>query len=328
MDTAIVDIAAAQEGIISTAQLRTLGHTRQSITALGRDGLLTRLTRGVYAVGPPPEGPARSVEWHRLLGRGARLLYPDGALSGHSAMVALQLPVWGANLRRAHLERPVHREVITRDLVIRPPFDGDSAPAGVVPAATGLVQHCLEHGATPGVVAADAALHAGVTTIAELEAAACVVRGWPRSSRVRTMMALVDPRSESVGESRLRVGLTLLGVQVEPQVVIRDERGRFVARVDFLVQGTNVVIEFDGMVKYRGDDGAEVLIAEKRREDELRRLGYQVVRVLWSDLDRLGELVARLRKLGVICHRGIPARAVRDGASPDKGRVHPETVPG
>ena len=142
------------------------------------------------------------------------------------------------------------------------------------------------------------------------------------------MMALVDPRSESVGESRLRVGLTLLGVQVEPQVVIRDERDRFVARVDFLVKGTNIVIEFDGLVKYRGDDGAEALIAEKRREDELRRLGYQVVRVLWSDLDRLGELVARLRRLGVVCHRGIPAEAVRDVASPDKGRSHPETVPG
>ena len=328
MDVTLLDLAGAQDGVITTSQLRTLGHTRESITAMVRDGALARLTRGVYAVGEPPEGPARSVEWHRLLGRGAQLLYPDGALAGHSAMIALGLPVWGATLQRAHLERPVHREVITRDLVIRPPFDGDPAPAGVVPVAAGLVQHCLEHGAMPGIVAADAALHRGVAALAELEATAGVVRGWPRSSRVRTMMALLDGRSESVGESRLRVGLTLLGVQVEPQVVIRDERGRFVARVDFLVKDTKVVIEFDGLVKYRGDGGTEALIAEKRREDELRRLGYQVVRVMWSDLERLGVLVARLRGLGVVCYRGMTKEVVRDLASPNKGRLHTETVPG
>ncbi|GAA2161495.1 type IV toxin-antitoxin system AbiEi family antitoxin domain-containing protein [Pedococcus bigeumensis] len=327
MDSSLLDLAGAQGGVITTAQLRTLGHTRESITALVRQGAIARLTRGVYAVGEPPQGPSRTVEWHRMLGRGAQLLYPDGALAAHSAMVALGLPVWGASLHRVHLERPVHREVITRDLVIRPPFDGDSAPAGVVPAAAGIVQHCLEHGATPGIVTADAALHSGAAALTDLEAAAGVVRGWPRSSRVRTMMALLDARSESVGESRLRVGLTLLGVQVEPQVVIRDEQGRFVARVDFLVKGTNVVIEFDGLVKYR-DGGAAALVAEKRREDELRRLGYRVVRVIWSDLTRLGVLVARLRDLGVVCHRGIPEAGVRELASPHKGRLHPETVPG
>ncbi len=327
MDSSLVDIADAQDGVVTTRQLMKLGHTRESITALVREGAVTRLTRGVYAVGDVPEGSARSVEWHRMLGRGARLLYPDGALAGHSAMVALDLPVWGATLRRAHLERPVRREVITRDLVIRPPFDGDAASPGVVPAAAGVVQHCLEHGATPGIVAADAALHGGVATLAELNAAAGVVRGWPRSSRVRTMMALLDARSESVGESRLRVGLTLLGVQVEPQVVIRDERGRFVARVDFLVKDTRVVIEFDGLVKYR-DGGAEALIAEKRREDELRRLGYHVVRVVWSDLERLGGLVARLRGLGVVCRRGIPQGEVRNLASTGKGDFTPKPFRG
>lgn len=287
MDSSLVDIAGAQDGVITTRQLMTLGHTRESITGMVRDGAVSRLTRGAYAVGERPAGVDDSVARHRLLGRGAQLLYPDAALAGHSALVALDLPVWGADLRRVHLERPIHREVITHDFVIRPPFDGRSAAKGVVPVAVGLVQHCLEHGATPGIVAADAALHGSAVSPVDLEAAAAVVKGWPRSSRVRTMMALVEARSESVGESRLRVGLTVLGVRVEPQVVIRDEEGRFVARVDFLVKDTKVVIEFDGMVKYR-EGGAEALIAEKRREDELRRLGYQVVRVVWSDLERLG----------------------------------------
>lgn len=326
MDSALVDLSDAQSGVVTTRQLKQLGHTRKSIAGLVRDGTLVRLTRGAYAACVPPEGPSRTVEWHRLLGRAAQLLYPDGALAGHSAMVALDLPVWGSTLTRVHLERPIRREVLTRDLVIRPPFRDSAAPPGVVPVAQGLVQHCMENGATPGIVAADAALRESVVTQSDLAEAAAVVKGWPRSSRVRTMLALVDGRSESVGESRLRVGLTLLGVLVEPQVVIRDERGRFVARVDFLVKDTKVVIEFDGLVKYR-DGGAEALIAEKRREDELRRLGHHVVRVVWADLENLGALVARLRSLGVVCHRGIP-QVVRDGASPSKGRLHPETVPG
>ncbi len=56
-----------------------------------------------------------------------------------------------------------------------------------------------------------------------------------------------------------------------------------------------MVIEFDGRVKYgRGADevdpfghrraGRDVLWQEKRREDTLRELGYEVVRVVWSDL--------------------------------------------
>ena len=61
---------------------------------------------------------------------------------------------------------------------------------------------------------------------------------------------------------------------------------------------TEVVVEFDGAVKYSGPEGREHLIAEKRREDALRRLGYRVVRLLWSDLsnpERVARLLSPLR---------------------------------
>ena len=107
-------------------------------------------------------------------------------------------------------------------------------------------------------------------------------------------MAYADGRSESVGESRLRVDLSVGGIEVEPQVVIRDENGTFVARVDLAVRDSKVVIEFDGAVKY-SDGGPEALMAEKRREDALRRLGYLVVRFTWPDLYRARLLVGRVR---------------------------------
>ena len=109
------------------------------------------------------------------------------------------------------------------------------------------------------------------------------------------MLPLVDARSESPGESRLRVHLQVAGISVVPQVVIWDEEGEFVARVDFVVEGTKVVVEFDGKVKYRDGDG-DTLFLEKRREDRLRRLGYTVVRVTWADLARPDRVIAWIRR--------------------------------
>ena len=65
--------------------------------------------------------------------------------------------------------------------------------------------------------------------------------------------------------------------------------GTFLGRVDLGYPELGVLIEFDGKVKYQqpfrpGQTPAEVVIAEKLREDRLRALGYVVVRFVWSDL--------------------------------------------
>ena len=60
-----------------------------------------------------------------------------------------------------------------------------------------------------------------------------------------------------------------------------------IARVDFLLSGAAVVVEFDGRSKYVDSDtssGQRVLAQEKDREDALRSLGYEVVRLTWADL--------------------------------------------
>ena len=101
----------------------------------------------------------------------------------------------------------------------------------------------------------------------------------------------MDPTAESPGESLTRLLLGGLGLSFRSQVEIRDAAG-FVGRVDFLVEG-RVVVEFDGLSKYAAADGREALAREKAREDRLRALGYEVVRLTWADLDR-PEKVARL----------------------------------
>jgi very-short-patch-repair endonuclease len=79
------------------------------------------------------------------------------------------------------------------------------------------------------------------------------------------------------------------------QVEIRDSLGVLVARVDFLFDQWGVIIEFDGAVKYK-DGNPDTLIAEKVREDRLRDLGYQMVRVCSADLSRPAELLSRIRR--------------------------------
>jgi len=115
---------------------------------------------------------------------------------------------------------------------------------------------------------------------------------------------LADGRSESVGESRTRLILRSFDLGIPtPQVEIRDDNGILVGRVDVLYEQRRTIVEFDGLVKYGGANGRQALIAEKRREDRLRDLGYEVVRVTWAELDR--PVILRHRLLSVL------ARAVR-----------------
>jgi hypothetical protein len=86
----------------------------------------------------------------------------------------------------------------------------------------------------------------------------------------------------------------------EPQVEIWCD-GFFEARVDFLWQQYNVVGEADGRAKYLSVDD---LYREKRREERLRDLGFEVVRWEWADAYRataqLGDAVKRALRRGAL----------------------------
>ncbi len=166
----------------------------------------------------------------------------------------------------------------------------------VVPAAVAVAQVTLRAGVRHGLVALDAGLARGAVRLEEVAAALDHrVTGPTSERRAATVLRVADAAAESPGESLTRLLLHDLGLDAESQVVIRDEDGRFVARVDLLVEG-RVVVEFDGALKYGGADGRAALVAEKRREDELRSLGYVVVRVTWADLDDPARLSVLLRR--------------------------------
>ncbi len=294
VDAPLLALAGTQSGMFTTAQAAAYGIGQGPLAAMVKEGSLRHPARGLYAVKELIDEEPEA--WHRHLCVGGCLLYPDAVLTGVSAVLAHGLPVWNTALARPNLLRPVDRAVGVRAFRIRPGrgTSEETSLGPAVPVQEALVQHAVDNGMAQGVVSADSALHRELLTMEELSRQVLAVASWPHAARAKSMLSFVDGRSESVGESRSRVALTVAGIEVVPQVTITDERGEFVARVDFVVAGTKIVIEFDGKVKYESGE-PDVLWREKKREDQLRRLGYIVVRITWADLERPGAVVARVR---------------------------------
>lgn len=118
-----------------------------------------------------------------------------------------------------------------------------------------------------------------------------------RQGRIDAVAANVDARRESVAESITAVRFVEYSVPgFEPQVVILDENGEFVARTDFANPKAHVIAEFDGAGKYYldGADPKQAFEHERRREYSLRNLGFQVFRITWKDLFK-GDLFLRIK---------------------------------
>jgi hypothetical protein len=260
-------------------------------------------------------------EWEALDDAGrhlarARAVAPDlatsSAFSHVTAAVAHGWPIIGTIPERVHVTdhlrpRTAHRAGLVRHAGPVPELDavrldgvGVTAP---LPTAMSLIRSEPLHVAA---VAADTALRSGGFGVAD------VLRGLPGtrergSARGRLVVAALDIRHESVGESFTAIRLVELGAPtVVPQHEFTTPGGR-TDRVDFWLPELGVVIEFDGKQKYVDPtmigtaDPAEVLWQEKVREDRLRRHPdvRTVVRVTWWHLVELDRFRGLLRAHGV-----------------------------
>ena len=112
------------------------------------------------------------------------------------------------------------------------------------------------------VVLADSALRLGhVTRIELIIAAERRRRGAPL---LRSVIPLLDPRSESPWESIMRVLHQAAEIPVEPQYEVTDATGRFLARADLRVVGTRRLHEYDGGI-HREADVQDADLARDRR---------------------------------------------------------------
>lgn len=298
LDPTLIATATQQHGMLTTRQLKLAGFDSKDLWSLVQRKTLLHPARGLYAVRELSH-PEDDRGWHRQLVAGGFLLYPDALLTGTSALLSHDIDVWGASLTTPEFVRPCHRGGGIQPIRVRRassrPAPVESAWGPTVPVADAVVQLAIDAGIVPGVVSADCALRLGKTSETELEDAVARVRFWPKSSNATAMTTFMDGGRENIAESRCAVTLMFAGYEVVPQVTLYDADGDFIGRVDFVIKGTRVVIEFDGKVKYADDDGT-ALFAEKKREDRIRSLGYTVVRLTWADLENPAQLIAKVNR--------------------------------
>ena len=163
---------------------------------------------------------------------------------------------------------------------------------------------------TKGIVLADHAISKSrfpklFTSKAALGEAAQGLASEAKRQRVNYLLRFADKNSGSAGESLSRAQMHLLGFPApELQCEFHDDMG-FVARTDFFWRDQGLIGEFDGDAKYLQDEylagrsAREVVLAEKRREDRLRAMGFTVVRWDWATANDPAKLAAKLLAAGL-----------------------------
>lgn len=304
MDMTLRQLAERHGGAFTRAEALACGYSVDGIKHLLRSREWLRLRRGVYTEAKAYLGLDEAARYVVRVHAAALALRRRAVVSHTSAIALHGLPLWGSDLSFVHLSRTwrggSRREAgIDHHRVQLPPDHVERRDDLLVTAAArSVVDVATVTTFETAVVVADAALHAGLTTIDRLAAAADAVRGAPGSCNVMRTLEVADALAESPGESRCRLLFAAQRLPApEPQAPIADAAGVLVGRVDFLFREQRTIVEFDGRMKYGLGPGspADDLFAEKLREDRLRELGYEVVRITWADLADPVRTAARIR---------------------------------
>ena len=288
--------------LATRAQLRTAGLSRRALQAGMKSGDIVRICRGVYATRPLPD-------------RGAYLLSGGVVDAGYLALVRSVLlrlgPEVCAGGRTAAVLWGFDLAVEPTQVELAVPVGGDRKLSGVaaiqhaeldivtlkvldlepvqVTSAVQTVLHCaLLLPLAEAVVVADSALRRKAVTRRQLVKAAAQLRGTPGAVQVRQVIALSDPKSESVLESLLRVLLAQAGIAApETQYDIRDGKV-FVGRVDFCWPLLRLIVECDGR---RWHDPDDARTGDRRRDNAFECLSWRVLRFSWAEVVHQPEYV-------------------------------------
>lgn len=284
----LVAAASAQGGPFTAAQARAAGLRDRDLDRLLRSGRVVRLRRGIYA--EASSIPAGDGAKHALATRAAMLRLAGPFAASHVSSAALHgIPMLRPDYSLVHVTRdhgtPRTDAGIRYHVAALPPGQLTKVDGLVVtnPART-AVDLARSAGYVPGLVAMEAALNRGLTTLAELRETAACWTNWPGAREAGRAVAFASPYSESVGETLSRVAFDALGLPAPEQQVVFFDAAGFIARVDFWWEKFFTVGEFDGRVKYVGELAqGDTLLKEKRREDRLRQGGVEMFRFDWTE---------------------------------------------
>ena len=318
-------IAALRAQLLTREWLLSSGLSSRQISERARAQAIVRIIPGCFV---------SRENWHALFAED-RLLLRVLAVSGHqhsqrlvfchtAAAAIWGLPLYALQDERVHLLTPDDRRSRSTPHILR--HDLHPIDEANVTEVGGILVTSLSKTITDlarllkpetAIGAADAGLRllfgvqrdAVASQVVEWQSAQChalrCIPGGRGVRRAQELIALSDPRADSVVESVSRLQLFRLGIETEIQVLVTGARGaRYWVDFHFVRQG--VFGEVDGAVKYvdehmrRGSDVSDVVIREKQREDDIRGVtGKRVVRWTPSDIGSTVSFGRLLRSFGI-----------------------------
>ena len=281
-----------------------------------RSGTLVRVWHGVYVDGPTWRDLKPWQQYRVRVQAAAETFEKPTIFARHSSASVWDIPFIGQN-------HPVQALTLKND--------GGRSRAGVsrhFAARSGLRACCVEgllvtdrvrtvldlaafspfaEAMAPldHVLRPDLARQLPALTKAELEAGIGNIYSAAAARRIRAAIAFADPASASAGESWSRALIHVAGF--EPPLLqqrFTDAAG-LVGYSDFYWKESRIIGEFDGEEKYvkpeflKGRTTSEAVLAEKKRENRLRSLGFRVERWDWAELAAAGTLERKLAAAGV-----------------------------
>jgi very-short-patch-repair endonuclease len=281
-ESRLAGLAEKQHGVVAREQLRALGLGEHAIVRRVKQGRLQRLHRGVYAVGHRalrPEG--------RMLA--AVLACGPGAVLSHRSAAAL----WGLRYNdRARVDVTTTEKRGVGDPAIdlhraRTLDPTDITEHRGIPITT-VARTFVDLAGVVDKPALDRALnqaeilglydHAALTEILDRS------NGRRGAQALRTALAQPPALTRSELEAQF---LTLCADRGLPQPSLNAAVCGY--EVDFLWRQANLIVETDGYAYHRTRQAFE---RDRRRDGELKRAGYEVLRVTYWQVKREPEWVA------------------------------------
>ncbi len=274
-DIRVAEVAARQHGVVSYAQLRVAGLTRDAIAHRSTHGRLTRLHHGVYLAGPITDSFTELSA--ALLACG-----PTAALSHHAAAALWELrpPRPGPIHVTVSSGRPRHRGIIVHRSSLRP--DEVMCRHGLAlttPARTlidlAALLPCRETERT-----VEAAMVRHLTTDRDLLGEAHAAGPRRGVGALRAILADLDTPALTRSEAERRL-LGLVRKAGLPHPVANARLGPF--EVDLLWPRERLVVEVDGYAFHAGRQAFE---RDRARDAALQVAGHRVLRVTWRQIVR------------------------------------------
>jgi hypothetical protein len=311
--------------IYLTRQLTTPGERYSFFASVSR-GELIAMFRGIYIRAPLWNAMSLDQRYRARVTAASLVVPPDTVFSHYSAAALWRLPLVGHWPIKVHALVPRAAGGRSTSMLERHTL-GLPRESAVIDqlAVTTLARTVADLAActlfATGVAVADAALRRTVNPLVSAHALASVP---PTSvvredllrevdemalthggAKARRTIEFADARADRPGESVSRANMACSGISMpQLQVALAGASGR-VYVVDFWWAEFNMIGEFDGNVKYidpeflHGRTPEQVVIDEKRREDDLRSAGHGMTRWHWQIANSPNRLRAHLIAAGI-----------------------------